>query len=217
MRAKNLSVEVGAEPGVLDDLRDGVAARRIGNKDVRKERLAVLGKPLGVRKVCLHDLLKQSRPGRLVEGQIASHQHEQNDSTGPDVRSASVVTLVGQNLRGDIVRCSTGGVQHRRASLALARVGDHRRETKVRDLQVAIVVEEQVLRFQITMANSHLMALVHPGNKLLKKLQRFVLTQPPSLHNAIEQLASGDKLQDEEDVVLGCEHLDEVHDVFVLQ
>lgn len=78
---------------------------------------------------------------------------------------------------------------------------------------MAIVIEQQVFRLQITMDDHVSMAIVDARNDLLEKSARFVLLQFAIFHNVIEEFAAAHVLHNHEDVGGRRYHLIQFDDV----
>ena len=97
----------------------------------------------GYEEVALLDLLEQLLEVVVVEGQRAHEQRVQDDAARPDVRLAAVVLLAAYDLRAGVVRRAAARLQHRAVHL-------QRRHAEVGYLDVQLVVQQQILRLQIS-------------------------------------------------------------------
>jgi hypothetical protein len=88
-------------------------------------------------------------------------------------------------------------------------------EAEVRDLEVLVLVQQQVLRLQVTMHHALLVTVRDGADELAEVLAGRLLVEAAGAHNLVEKLASLDKLEDKEDVALRCQHLLELHHVLV--
>ena len=78
----------------------------------------------------------------IVEGQPATHHFIHDDSHAPPVDSSAVVVIL-QHLGGQILWGAAKGLG------GAAKVDVFFAQAKVRDLNVAIVVQQKVLQFQV--------------------------------------------------------------------
>lgn len=91
------------------------------------------------------DLLEQLPEVIIVEGQSADEQRVEDDPAGPDVGPPAVVLLPPDHLGTGVVRGAAARLQHGPRRL-------QRSHAKVRNLNVVLLVQEQVLWFQISVA-----------------------------------------------------------------
>lgn len=80
-----------------------------------------------------------------------------------------------------------------------------------------IVVDQEVLRLQVPVANTQLVNIVDAGDELLKVLAGLLLLQLLVLHNEVEELAALDELHDQIEVLLRLDDLVDLHDVWMVQ
>lgn len=79
--------------------------------------------------------------------------------------------------------------------------------TKVRNLNVKIVVQKEILRFQIAMNDHVTMTVVDAGYDLLEESSGLVFLQLPMLYNVVEELAAGHVLHYHEYIRRRAYHL----------
>jgi hypothetical protein len=82
-----------------------------------------------------------------------------------------------------------------RAGAHLVRRGEHRTEAEVDDLDVALVVEQHVLRLQVAVDHQLPMARVHGGHHLGKEAGRLGLLDLAALDDVREELAAAHVLR----------------------
>lgn len=85
---------------------------------------------------------------------------------------------------------TTARLQHTLARLP----GGH---AEIGDLDVLVLVEQEVLRFKISMADVEAMAVVDGVDDLLEVMERFRDGQTSSLYEVVEKLAPRDVLHDQ--------------------
>lgn len=151
----------------------------------------------------------------VVEGEATGEERKEDDTAGPNVGGRAVVvetllelvrsaqsprrgteTTHSDNLGRSVVRRSTARLQQ----LSTALEGGH---SKVGDLDVLLAVEEEVLGFEIAMANVEAMTVVHSRDDLLEVVQRLVGVKTTARDEVVEQLAAFDVLHDEVAVGFG--------------
>lgn len=123
---------------------------RVRDKDLADEISCFWREPIRILEICILDLLEERGHRVLIKRQISRQQHVQDDSDRPDIRLLAVISILAKHLRRHVVGCATGGVQQLRARSAVSvRIADGERgEAEVRDLQVAVCVQQEVLREQ---------------------------------------------------------------------
>ena len=95
------------------------------------------------------------------------------------------------HLRGSVARRSACCLQ----SLIFV---IHVRETEVYNLDIVLVVEQEVLRLEISVANFDLVNILDARYYLLEEPARFVLLKPLPLDDVVEEFTSTRVLHDEE-------------------
>lgn len=145
-----------------------------------------------------------------MKRKVASHQHEQDDTTGPYVRLGAVITAAREHLRGDVGGRATEGVEE---AVGVELIG-HRREAKIGDLEVAALVDEQILGLEVAVEDAPGVAEPDGGDKLLEVPSRGILLEA-ALGDAREELPAADELHDEVDLGLGGHDLEEADDIGV--
>lgn len=90
-----------------------------------------------------------------------------------------MVTFAGNHLRSSIAWTTTCCFQ--RISLVI-----HVGETEVNDLNIVLVIEEQVLRLQVSVANANFMDVFNARYNLLEKPACLIFLESFPFHNIIE-------------------------------
>lgn len=90
-------------------------------------------------------------------------------------------------------------------------------ESEVHDLQRPIVVDQQVLRLEVPVADAELVDVVDARDELLEVLAGLLFLQPLVLHDLVEELAAFHELHHQVQVLLGLDDLVDLHDVGVVQ
>lgn len=116
-----------------------------------------------------------------------------------------MVVLSGDHLGRSVAGTAASCLQ----SLALP-VGI--RKTEVDDFDVVVVVHEQVLGLQITMANAQFVQVLDARDKLEQELGGFLLSNPLAIDDVLEQLAAPRILHDQIELFLRFNYFIELHD-----
>ena len=115
-----------------------------------------------------------------------------------------------EHLRSDVGRCATKGVEE---AVGVELVGD-RREAEVGDLEVAALVDEEILGLEVTVEDAVGVAEADGGDKLLEVPSRGILLEA-ALGDAREELPAADELHGEVDLGPSGHDLEEADDVGV--
>mmetsp|Transcript_20003 Transcript_20003/g.67658 ORF Transcript_20003/g.67658 Transcript_20003/m.67658 type:complete len:438 (+) Transcript_20003:397-1710(+) len=193
------------EPGRLLDLSDGCPLVGGGDEDGGEQAADRRREPDGEGVVGADDAPEESRHRGLVEREEARKEDVQNDAARPDVRQEAVVSVVSEHLRRNVVWRAASGVQQRARAEPLAAVQG--REPKVRDLEHGVLVEEQILRLEVAVADALPVAVLDAADQLAKVGARGGLVEPAGGDDLVEELAAGDELEDDEDAGARGEHL----------
>lgn len=102
-----------------------------------------------------------------------------------------MVFLAGDHLGRSIARTSTGSLQH---LIFLIRV----RQPKINNLQRILPINQQILRFQISVNYIESMQISNPTDNLLEIPACLLLINFSMLDNIIEELTILDVLHDQE-------------------
>lgn len=90
-------------------------------------------------------------------------------------------------------------------------------ETEIGDLEVARLVEEEILGLKVPVEDAARMGVGDGGNKLPEETARDVFREAAALIDAGEELAAIGELEDEVHLGAGGEHLVEANDVVVTE
>jgi hypothetical protein len=105
----------------------------------------------------------------IVERQSAYQQHIQNHTTTPYIDLGAGVELPGDDFWSSVVRATAAGLEE-------VAICHNITQTEIRNLNVLLVVDEQVLGFQVTVYNLMSVAVFHRTNYLLEEFPGFVVT-----------------------------------------
>jgi hypothetical protein len=200
-----------AEPRRLDELGDGDAGVGVGVEQPGDEPARVSGEPRRAAVVPAAHLLKHGRDVVVGERERAGEEDVEDDAAGPDVRLGAVVALVPEHLGRGVPRRAAERVEE----AVRARVVGERAEPEVHHLEVARVVDEQVLRLEVAVEHAPRVAEVDGGDELPEVAARDVLLHAPRAHDPREELPAADQLQREVDLGARGHHLVELDDVGV--
>ncbi|KAK6927183.1 hypothetical protein RJ641_008902 [Dillenia turbinata] len=156
-------------------------------------------------------LVSRRRVG-IVEWQVPRHQYIQDHPARPDVHLGPVVPFLRQDLRGHV----GGGAAERVEEAVEADLIADGAEPKVGDLEVAILVEEEVLGLEVTVEDATGVAVSDGGDKLLEVAAAEVLGEA-ALGDLGEELAAFEEFHDEVDLGLRSENLVKLDDVGVVE
>ena len=154
----------------------------------------------------LHNILI----GLSIEG---GHSREKNicdDTTGPDV--ALLVVVLVEDLGSDVVRSAELLVK---VAVGVVDEGG----AKVDDLDLVelfVLLEQDVLRLQVTMHDISLVAVVDAGEDLLHEDSSIALAELTTLENLVEELTTLADLSDQVIALLVLEELVHLDDVRVV-
>eukprot|EP00672_Neobodo_designis_P022365 CAMPEP_0174850216 /NCGR_PEP_ID=MMETSP1114-20130205/19102_1 /TAXON_ID=312471 /ORGANISM="Neobodo designis, Strain CCAP 1951/1" /LENGTH=523 /DNA_ID=CAMNT_0016084655 /DNA_START=308 /DNA_END=1876 /DNA_ORIENTATION=- len=205
-------VGVDEEPRVLHHLLQPEALRRVDDDELRDQVLRALGEVSRHAEVATLDLVEERVLVGVIEGEVAGEHHEEDDAARPRVGLEAVVPALLEHLGGDVVGGAAHGLEQRRAVGRL-----EVRQAEVGDLQVVVLVEEEVLGFDVAVRDALRVAVTHAGDKLLEEPPGGGLVEALGLDDAVEELAALDHLEHHVDVVGGLHHLAQVHDVRVVE
>ena len=106
-----------------------------------------------------------------MKRQIPSHQNEEYNPTRPNINLTSLVNLSTQNLGSHIIRCTTKRVKQ----LVLSNLIGHGTEFEIRNFQISIIVEQEILGFKVAVINPTRVAKSDGRDQLLEVLASYVL------------------------------------------
>ncbi|RDX80669.1 hypothetical protein CR513_38752, partial [Mucuna pruriens] len=89
-------------------------------------------------------------------------------------------------------------------------------QAEIGNLQIAVLVEEEILRFEVAVENAAGVAVSDGGDELVEVSPAEVLGEA-ALGDLGEELAAADEVHDEENFGLSGEDLVEAHDVGVVE
>lgn len=183
---------------------------RIGDKETRdkpaslrrepRRNLVISSENLGVH---LHKVL-------ILERKESGEKHIKNNATRPKISFSPIVTPPAEDLRRDVRRRATLRVQQ----TIVAELLGESRETEIGDLEIAIVVEKKVLRFEIAVGDATRMAEVDGGEELAEVPASFGFRKT-ALGDAGEEFAGAGEFKNEEDAGAGGEDFFQFYNVGV--
>lgn len=150
---------VALVPRMLPDLVHVDPLRRISHEDPRDHVLSFRREEVRQGVVGIQDLPVQI--GRLLVfvRQVATEHGVEDDSARPEIGHEAVVLVAGNHLkthqnlntyfRRGIARRATGGLQIRTLFIQVA-------QSEVHNLESFVVIDQQVLRLQVSVADSQL-------------------------------------------------------------
>nr|GLL42871.1 Os05g0514250 [Ipomoea trifida] len=162
--------------------------------------------------LALVNLLIHNHQIRIVKRQESGGEHVENNTTRPHIDLGSVVAFLRENLRRDVGRRSAERVEQ----TVLADLIREGAEAEIRDFQVAVLVEEEILRLEIAVEDPARVAVTDGVDQLAEVLPAQILAEPPLSHLS-EELPALSELHHEKYLGLGGEHLVEGHGVRVVE
>ena len=144
----------------------------------------------------------------VLERQPAAEHDMQYDAARPNVDLVAGVEPAANDLGRGVVRGATRGAEH----VVLPLPDGH---AEVSHLDVAVAVEEKVLRLKVAVGDVETVAVVDGGDDLLKVAEGFGGGQAALLTEVLEELPAFDVLEDEVKFGGRLPHVVEAHDVGV--
>lgn len=83
----------------------------------------------------------------------------------------------------------------------------HVRQAKIDNLDIVLVIQKEVLRFQITVTDADLVDVFDAGDYLLSEATGLLLGKAFALDDVVEQLAAAGVLHDQEQLPGGLDDL----------
>ena len=128
------------------------------------------------------------------EGRSLSEDDEKNDGRSENVDAGSLVGLAQVDL-GSHVRGSAELGLEKAGAVSAAHGGG---ETQIRDLQGEVLVEEQVLGFEVTMCVAVAVHVAEAFEELLEVVASLILGEATAEGDEVEELTAADQLKHDE-------------------
>ncbi|WVZ97953.1 LOW QUALITY PROTEIN: hypothetical protein U9M48_043449 [Paspalum notatum var. saurae] len=170
------------------------------------------GEPPGAPELPRANLAVHAHEVAVVERQVAGGEREEHDAARPGVRLAWVVALLEEDLRSDVGGGPTGG--GREAVGTELAVGEGA-EAEVGELEVAALVQEQVLRLDVPVEHAARVRVHQRGDELPEEPARGGLVGPAPLLERGLDAAAAREVQHEVDGGAGGQDVQQAHDVRV--
>ena len=119
-----------------------------------------------------------------------------------------MVPLTSDHLGRCIAGTAAGCLERRTRLVCIA-------ESEIDDFDVHVVIEEKVLRFQVTMHDIKFVEVLDTGNDLVEKLQSLRLLNSLVLHDKVKELTLTRVLHDEVELLGSFDNLIQLDDVWV--
>mmetsp|Transcript_26940 Transcript_26940/g.75743 ORF Transcript_26940/g.75743 Transcript_26940/m.75743 type:complete len:310 (-) Transcript_26940:208-1137(-) len=139
------------------------------------------------------DLLEEAGDRFIVEWQRPAKQRVEDDTAGPHIDLGTGVEMPADDLGRSIVGRPAGCPQK-------VPVPHQVGKAKVGNFDVQIGIQQEILRLQVAMGNLLEVAVLDSRNDLVEEVAGLVSRQASFGHDVIEQLSSGNVLDDEEDI-----------------
>jgi len=128
-----------------------------------------------------------------------SQNHEQNNSCSKDINSFSIILFSFVDFRGHIGDCSKLSLKKTTSVSSLS----WSCKSKICNLNIVILVEHDVFRLEITMADASVMAVFESLHHLAEEESCSVFTEGSSQSNEVEKFSSLGKLKHNVSDLLG--------------
>lgn len=189
--AKIVEVGILLHEGVAPDFLERDATFRVGLKHSSDEILSFVADVLGHLVLSFLGLSHHDSQVWIIKRERGREHGIQNDTQAPDVCFIPTVLSVLEKLRGRIVRAATG-----RGKLVVVGLVESR-HTKVGNLDLEIGRDENILRFEVAVADVERVTVGNGTNDLPKEVERDVLGQPSLAIDKCEEVALVDILEDQ--------------------
>mmetsp|Transcript_76339 Transcript_76339/g.166671 ORF Transcript_76339/g.166671 Transcript_76339/m.166671 type:complete len:320 (+) Transcript_76339:628-1587(+) len=201
---------------MVKSLLGAVPIARVHLKEHPDEVFGVLGDVLPIgrveRKIANADLGKDLSISFTKEWWVAAEHDVHDDADAPHV--AELIVLARQDLRRHVVR---------RAGLRLEKLAwfELARKTEIDDFEEILLDgvlghEQEIFRFEISVANMVLVHVVDGPDNLLHQYGGLDLGEVSGLDNSVEEFSSSSEFHHEVDVSVVLEGLVELDDVRVV-
>ena len=129
------------------------------------------------------NLLEQCWYEFIIEGKSANEEDVENDATAPDVDFWASIQLAPNDFWCSVIWTATTGLEEVPVCHDVA-------QAEVCNLDVHVLVQQQILRLQITMNNLMSVTVLDSANYLLKQLPSFGFSQSAVLDDVVETVPS---------------------------
>mmetsp|Transcript_48676 Transcript_48676/g.122474 ORF Transcript_48676/g.122474 Transcript_48676/m.122474 type:complete len:390 (+) Transcript_48676:324-1493(+) len=165
-RQVQVGIQAHSEPRVLEYLGNGNSMNGIYDQHFLDEIARACAEMCWERKNATSNLLEEVGNVIIVEWEAATQEGVQNDTAAPHINLGAGIQLAGD----DLGRCVVGRAARRLQKLAVFHdVG----QPKVRDLHVQLRVQQQVLRLEVAVHHTVLVAVSNCRYYLLEEPTRF--------------------------------------------
>ena len=132
---------------------------------------------------------------RVLKRQIANCHRVEYYAEGPKISIQTMVALACYHFRRGVARTATRRLQS--VPLLLVCVT----QTEIDNLNIHILVEQQILWFQVAMAYFDFVQVFNTSENLMKEAAGFTVLQPALLDNVLEKLASTSILHNQKELL----------------
>ena len=153
-----------AIPFVLAYVIDLYASGRVCIKDLRDEVPALRAHEGRDLIISVQDFFIQEICIGILEGQEATDHREEDDATAPDICHQTMIALSGNHLRGRIAGAPASCLKGLPVLIGVA-------EAEINDFNIIMIIHEQILWLQISVADPKLMKVFDA---------RYYLVEEPS-------------------------------------
>ena len=151
-----------------------------------------------------HDVSVQFGHVSTFEWHSAIYHGVQHHTSTPHVDRCAMVSGVTQYFRCNVRWCTTLVSDELVTSAEFA-------DTKISNLDATGRVEQQVVKFDVTMCNVLDVDVCQPMDDLFEEILGHVLRQPSAFAHIVEQVTTATQLHDKHNVLFGFECFEQLH------
>lgn len=193
-------------PFAFPDLIDFEPSFRVDVQNTSQNIFGISRQYFGQFKISSDDFFVQFICVGVFEREVAAQHGIQNDSARPNVCIKALIFFACDHLRSGIARRATGSFEFFSGFILIG-------EPKVYNFDVFVMIEEQILWFEISVYDSVFVDVLHTCNDLLHEPDGFGFIEPLPFDDVVEEFTAFSILHDEVDVGFGFDDLVELDDV----
>lgn len=179
------------KPRVTEDISQCRTYKRSSRQQFRHQILCAFGNVFGVFGILLENALFCVVLVVVVKRQLSTQQSVQDDTQTPNINLFTRVFFSLEHLRRAITHRATPCLQVAGRALVLAR------EAKVDQLDVAVLVEQDVLQFQVAVDTRFRMDVRDGADQLCEDLLNLSFFHATMFEQVVIQLVASTPFQDQ--------------------
>ncbi len=152
----------------------------------------------------------QRRHALIVEWDLATNEDVEDDAEAPHVYFRASVGPGLQELRGGKIQAAAKGLEVPAWRKQVA-------QTKVDNLDVAILADEDVFDFKIAVDNAVAVAVVEGAGNLAAELARLLFLELAMGDDVVEHLTAVDKLEEHVPVIVCADNIAQAADMGMIE